>query len=92
MAGGVLWSVLMLAFAMSRLTLIESLVTMQRTPGGVQALLVAGAGVFCPFLLLGEFPALDARVLSLDLAAAGAIALAGARYICRREHPLTEPS
>ncbi len=93
MAGGVLWAVLIVGLAMSRLTFVESLVTMNHaTVGWRQVMAVGGAGAVCPFLLLGSFPALDARVLGVDLLLALAIALLGVRDICRRDHPLVVPS
>lgn len=93
MAGGALWAVVILTLAMSRGALADSLVMLQTPPTGfLQLLSAAAACAVCPFLLLGALPAaLDLRVLALDLTAAVAVAVAGGRYVCRREHPLVEP-
>lgn len=94
MAGGALWAMVILTFALSRGALSESLVTVQTLPVGSRQLVArAGVSVLCPFLLLGDFAALvDVRVLALDLMIALGLALTGVRYICRREHALVEPA
>jgi len=65
----------------------------QSPPAGVQdALASAAAFVICPYLLLGEFPAVrDPIVIGADLCVALTVAWSGFRYIDRREYSLVEP-
>jgi hypothetical protein len=94
MAGGSLWSLLILALALSRGALAESLLSVQSAPANaVQVLSAAGFSVICPFLLLGEFSALTSlTVIGLDLLTATCFVLAGCAYVCRRQLPLAEPA
>jgi hypothetical protein len=92
LAAGALWSLLLVALAMSRGVVAEYLVAAQSTPTGFrQVLISASASTACPFLLLGEFPGLtDPRVLALDAIVALAVAIAGIQFIRRREYALGE--
>lgn len=93
LTAGALWSLLLVAVAMSRWS-VALLPMIEPAPSSFPqvaraALLCAG----CPFLLLGRFAgASDLRVLGIDLLiAVGAIAL-GSMYVTRRDYPLTEPA
>jgi hypothetical protein len=94
MAAGALWSVVLVALAMSRGMFADALLVAQAVPTGLgQVAAAAAACSICPFLLLGELPgATDARVLTLDGAAAIMVALVGVRHVCRREYGLVEPA
>jgi hypothetical protein len=94
LAAGALWSLVLVALAMSRGMLADSLLVAQTVPNGLgQVIAAAAACLVCPFLLLGDLSgATDARVLLLDAAAAIAVALVGARHLCRREYGLVEPA
>ena len=92
LAAGALWSLVLVALAMSRGPVADYLVAAQAVPTGLrQVVMSASASAACPFLLLGEFPGLtDARVLALDAAIALGAAMAGVRYVSQREYVLGE--
>jgi hypothetical protein len=92
LASGALWSLALVALAMSRGLLSDFALAVQSPPAGFRQVVASASAIAaCPFLLLGEFPgAKDPRVLAIDAAAAVGMLLAGARYIRRREYELGE--
>jgi hypothetical protein len=94
MAAGGLWAFVLLTAALSRDAVGGYLSVVQSPPAGVQdALASAAAFVICPYLLLGEFPAVrDPIVIGADLCVALTVAWSGFRYIERREYSLVEPA
>src|SRR5205085_9439872 len=93
MAAGALWSVVLVALAMSRGMLADSLLVAQTVPIGFgQVIRVATACAVCPFLFLGDLAgATDARVLLLEGTIALAVVVFGACHVCRRDYGLVEP-
>jgi hypothetical protein len=94
LTAGTLWSVVLVAFALSRGVLGDQFIVVQSTSGGLpHAMAAAAAFLVCPFLLLGDFAAaVDPVVVGLDVAMAAGVAWVGIRYITRREYSLVEPA
>ena len=93
MAGGAIWSIVLITLALSRERLPDMLVWLQSPlPDAGHTVMVAAVSLVCPFILLGDFPALsNAFVLTLDLVAVAAVAAGGLWFVSRRNHPLVEP-
>jgi hypothetical protein len=93
LTSGALWSMVLVAFALSRNNIGDAFVIVQSvSPGFSHAVAAATAFVVCPFLLLGDFPAAaDPLIVSLALAIAVACVAVGVQYITRREYSLVEP-
>ena len=93
LTAGALWSLLLVAVAMSRwgvalLPMVEPSPS-SFSPVARAALRCAG----CPFLLLGRFVgASDWRVLGIDLLIAVVAIALGGTYVTQRDYPLTEPA
>ncbi len=94
LASGALWSMLLVCLAMSQRVFGDVVAVVQEpTTGALQILRAAAAVGVCPFLLLGDVPAVnDPRVLALVVFAASMMVAAGMRYIGRREYGLVEPA
>jgi hypothetical protein len=92
LAGGALWSLVLVGLAMSKGAIAQYLQAAQAVPINVlQIAQSAAAGVLCPFLFLGDFPGMtDSRVVAADALFAAAIAGAGAVFLTRREYRLEE--
>ena len=94
MAAGGLWSLLLLSAALSRGTFGKYLVVVQSAPSGIRdSMASATAFAFCPYLLLGDFPAaLSGPVRCADLILVLIVLWVALRYIDRRDYPLVEPA
>ena len=94
MAAGGLWAFVLLTAALSREAVGGYLTVVQSPPAGVRDALASPAAFsICPYLLLGEFPAVrDPIVIGIDLCVALTVAWSGFRYIERREYSLVEPA
>ena len=94
LAAGAVWSALLIALAVSRMTLGTPLALVQVPPDGVlQVFSTAGLVLVCPFLLLGSFAgASDVRVLGTVAAVVLLIVWWGVSCISRRDYSLAEAS
>ena len=92
LASGALWSLLLVALAMSHGSIADYLQAAQTTPASFRQVLVsASAGTVCPFLLLSDFPGMtDPRVLSIEGLVSVGFAMAGMRFVSLREYALGE--
>ncbi|OFW05990.1 MAG: hypothetical protein A3H96_00185 [Acidobacteria bacterium RIFCSPLOWO2_02_FULL_67_36] len=93
-AAGALWALVLVALALSRESAAAYLSIVHSAPATMAQLGHATAAVVvCPFLLLGNFPAVtDARVLLLDGVVAVSVTALGIRAVCRRDYSLAEPA
>jgi hypothetical protein len=94
LVGGALWLAFFMSIVLSGAALILGIRLLEAEtsyPGTV--LLMAGAAVACPLLLLGDQPgAANPWSIGLALALASAIVAAGVRYVVRRDYVLKEPA
>jgi hypothetical protein len=93
MAAGALWAFVLLSAALSRGVVTLCLSSVQSAPSGaLDALASAATLAVCPFLLLGDFPAVrNAAVLAIDCSLALIVVWGGFRHLSRRDYTLVEP-
>jgi uncharacterized membrane protein YecN with MAPEG domain len=92
LAGGALWSLVLVGLAMSKGSIAHYLQAAQSGPLSlIHVGRSAAAGALCPFLFLGDFPGMtDSRVVATAVAMAAAITTAGTLFIARRDYRLEE--